>query len=196
VSSMKDVGYIESPGFFGPAEREDGDPPGSERFYGKYRGQVLENVDPMQKGRLLVSVPDVLGIVPSSWAMPCVPLAGLQMGVFLVPPPGAGVWVEFERGHPDYPIWTGFFWGGAAETPITAKLLAPKAPALLVETIGKSKVVVADTPVPPMKGGGVLLQSSTAAISVDTSGVTITAAAINLVGVVNINGGALVVKPA
>ena len=72
-----------------------------QRFYGKYRGTVINNVDPMQLGRLLVTVPDVLGAgVPSSWAEPCVPLAGPTvppMGVYLVPPIGAGVWIEFER---------------------------------------------------------------------------------------------------
>ena len=30
--------------------------------------------------------------------MPCVPVAGINMGVFTVPPIGAGVWMEFERG--------------------------------------------------------------------------------------------------
>ncbi|MET7330955.1 phage baseplate assembly protein V [Nonomuraea sp. NPDC005650] len=194
--NMDELGYVESPGFFGPAEREDAEPPGTKRFYGKYRGAVLDNYDPLGKGRLLVSVPDVLGLLPSSWAMPCVPLAGLQMGVFAVPPPGAGVWVEFEQGNPDHPIWVGFFWGSTAEPPATAKLLTPKAPALLIETIGKSKIALSDTPVAPMKGSGVLLQSQSAAITVDTSGVTITAPAINLVGLVNINNGALVVKPA
>ncbi|MFF4618984.1 phage baseplate assembly protein V [Nonomuraea sp. NPDC050451] len=194
--NMDELGYVESPGFFGPAEREDAEPPGTKRFYGKYRGAVLDNYDPLGKGRLLVSVPDVLGLLPSSWAMPCVPLAGLQMGFFAVPPPGAGVWVEFEQGNPDHPIWVGFFWGSPAEPPATAKLLTPKAPALLIETVGKSKIALSDTPVAPMKGSGVLLQSQSAAITVDTSGVTITAPAINLVGLVNINNGALVVKPA
>ncbi|HEY6796389.1 MAG TPA: phage baseplate assembly protein V [Kineosporiaceae bacterium] len=189
------LGYVESPGFFGPAEREDADPPDMQRFYGKYRGQVVENVDPQGLGRLLVSVPDVLGLLPSSWAMPCVPMAGLQSGTFIVPPPGAGVWVEFEGGNPDYPIWVGCFWGSAAETPPTSKVVTPKAPVFLVETITKSKLAVSDTPIPPMKGAGVLVQSSSAAISVDTTGVTITAATINLVGTVNINNGALVVKP-
>ncbi|MER6000341.1 phage baseplate assembly protein V [Nonomuraea sp. NPDC051941] len=194
--NMDELGYVESPGFFGPAEREDAEPPGTRRFYGKYRGSVLNNIDPLGKGRLLVSVPDVLGVLPSTWAMPCVPLAGLQMGFFAVPPPGAGVWVEFEQGSPDSPIWVGFFWGSREEAPATAKLLPPAAPALLIETIGKSKIALSDTPVAPMKGSGVLLQSQSAAITVDTSGVTITAPAINLVGLVNINNGALVVKPA
>ena len=59
----------------------------------------------------MVQVPDVLGETPSSWAMPCVPAAGIQAGCFIVPPIGSQVWVEFEQGDPDYPIWTGGFWG-------------------------------------------------------------------------------------
>jgi Type VI secretion system/phage-baseplate injector OB domain len=195
MANMDDIGYVESPGFFGPAEREDAEPPGTRRFYGKYRGAVLDNYDPLGKARLRVSVPDVLGLLPSSWAMPCVPLAGLQMGMFVVPPAGAGVWVEFEQGNPDNPIWVGFFWGGSAEAPATAKMLTPKMPGFLVETIGKSKIALSDTPVTPMKGAGVLLQSQSAVITVDTSGVTITAGTISLNGVVNINNGALVVNP-
>ena len=196
MAGISEYGYVESLGFFTPAEREDADPPGLHRFFGKYRGSVVSNVDPLGKGRLLVSVPDVFGLLPSSWAMPCVPLAGLQMGILPVPPQGAGVWVEFEQGNPEMPIWVGFFWGGTAELPATAKMLTPAVPALLVETTGKTKVVVSDTPVTPMKGSGVLLQSQSAAITVDTSGVTITAPTINLTGLVNINNGALVVKTA
>ena len=47
----------------------------SRRFYGKYRGLVVENIDPLQIGRVLLQCPDVLGEIPSSWAMPCVPAA-------------------------------------------------------------------------------------------------------------------------
>src|SRR5688500_12525 len=90
------------------------------KYYGKHRGLVLNNIDPMQKARLLVQVPDVLGLGTSSWAMPCVPIAGPQMGVYVVPLIGSGVWVEFEGGDPDYPIWTGGFWGTAAEIPALA----------------------------------------------------------------------------
>ncbi|MFJ3306452.1 phage baseplate assembly protein V [Streptomyces sp. NPDC086549] len=196
MTSMDDIGYVESPGLLSPAQRADGEPPGARRFYGKYRGAVVQNTDPLGMGRLLVSVPDVFGLFPTSWAMPCVPLAGLQSGVFVVPAPQAGVWVEFEGGNPDHPIWTGFFWGSRAETPATASTLVPAAPAFLVESTGKSKVVVSDSPVPPMKGGGVLLQSPTASITVDGAGVTITAPTVNIVGLVNINNGALVVKTA
>ena len=81
------------------------------RFYGKYRGKVENNIDPLQTGRIQVSVPTVLGDGRMSWAMPCVPYAGPGVGFFAIPPVGANVWVEFEGGDPDYPIWSGCFWG-------------------------------------------------------------------------------------
>ena len=100
----------------------------TETYYGKYRGTVLNNVDPEQRGRLMLSVPDVLGTVPSSWAEPCVPLAGPTgppMGVYLVPPIGSGVWVEFEHGDPSYPIWVGCRWGAQSDIPPLARASLP-----------------------------------------------------------------------
>jgi len=86
-------------------------------YFGKYRGKVSNNVDPLQLGRMQVEVPDVLGDGRLSWAMPCVPFAGPGVGFFALPPIGANVWVEFERGDPDYPIWTGCFWD-AGQLPV------------------------------------------------------------------------------
>ena len=85
----------------------------------------VNNVDPMQIGRIQAIVPDVSGVVPTSWAMPCVPVAGINTGVFTVPPIGSGVWIEFEQGDPDYPIWVGGFWGTAAEVPVLAHAVPP-----------------------------------------------------------------------
>lgn len=90
-------------------------------FFGKYRGRVENNVDPMQLGRVQVSVPAVLGDGRLSWAMPCAPYAGAGVGLFAVPPVGANVWVEFEGGDTNVPIWTGCFWG-IAETPAVPAL--------------------------------------------------------------------------
>jgi len=81
---------------------------------------VVDNLDPMQMGRIVAQVPDVLGETPSSWAMPCVPAAGIQAGCFFVPPIGSQVWMEFEQGNPDYPIWSGGFWGQATDIPMLA----------------------------------------------------------------------------
>jgi hypothetical protein len=79
-------------------------------FFGKYRGIVKDNNDPTGRGRLEVLVPAVMGEQPV-WALPCTPYAGDNMGVYMVPEPGSGVWVEFEAGDPSYPIWVGCFWG-------------------------------------------------------------------------------------
>lgn len=80
------------------------------QFFGKYRGKVENNVDPLQLGRIQVSVPAIYGEGRNSWALPCVPFAGAGVGFFMIPPAGANVWVEFEGGDPDYPIWAGCFW--------------------------------------------------------------------------------------
>ena len=82
-----------------------------EHCYGKYRGIVFDNIDPQKLGRLQVQVPDVLGENINAWAMPCVPYAGNQVGTFLIPPIGANIWVEFEAGNKQHPIWSGCFWG-------------------------------------------------------------------------------------
>ena len=82
----------------------------SHRFYGKYRGLVMNNQDPLQLGRLQATVPAVLGEIPSGWALPCAPYGGTQAGFFAVPPIGAGVWIEFEAGDVSRPIWSGTWW--------------------------------------------------------------------------------------
>ena len=89
----------------------------ADRFYGKYRGLVVNNIDPLNLGRVMAMVPEVLGEVPSGWASACAPYAGPQAGLFAVPPIGAGVWIEFEAGDVSRPIWVGGWWG-AAEVPM------------------------------------------------------------------------------
>ncbi len=79
------------------------------RMYGKYAGTVSDNADPQQLGRLQVLCPAVLGSSPV-WALPCVPYAGPGVGFFMLPPVGAGVWVEFEAGDVGRPIWAGCYW--------------------------------------------------------------------------------------
>jgi Type VI secretion system/phage-baseplate injector OB domain len=88
-----------------------------DRFYGKYRGIVTDNQDPMQIGRLQATGPEVLGEVTSGWALPCAPYAGTGSGFYAIPPVGAGVWIEFEAGDPSRPIWSGAWWA-TAEVPM------------------------------------------------------------------------------
>lgn len=168
---------------------------GAQKFYGKYRGMVISNVDPMQQGRLMVQVPDVGGLVPGTWAMPCVPIAGIQNGMFALPIPGSGVWVEFEQGDPDFPIWVGGFWGSAAEVPALALLTPPAVPAITLQTPLQNGLTISDVPGPT---GGIMIKSTTGAmLIVNDTGIYIQngkGAAITLVGpVVTINNGALTV---
>jgi hypothetical protein len=167
------------------------------KYYGKYRGTVLNNVDPMKMGRLLVAVPDVSGLSPTSWAMPCVPVLGLQMGIYAVPQLGSGVWVEFEQGNPDYPIWTGCFAGSAADIPAAALPVVPPISGIALQTTLLHSIVVSDLPPTPVTGGIVLRSTTGAMIVVNDSGIYITngkGAAITMVGpTVTINNGALVV---
>ena len=167
----------------------------ADKFYGKYRGMVLNNIDPMMTGRLMLQVPDVLGTMPSSWAMPCVPLAGPQMGIYVIPLIGSGVWVEFEGGNPDYPIWSGCFWGTAAEVPPLALAGIPATPNIVLQTSGQSTIVLSDLPGPT---GGIMLKSLTgASIIVNDTGIYIQngkGASIVMTGpTVTINNGALTI---
>ncbi len=173
-------------------------PDTSGHYYGKYRGTVENNLDPQGLGRVQVRVPAVLGETTSAWAMPCSPYAGPGVGLFLVPPVGANVWVEFEGGDPDYPILAGCFWGvgdspaGAAPGPtqIAQKVLKtdaisltlndlPGAGGLSIE-VGSPAVAIAATI--EISAEGIAITAGTASIKLQPAGV-------------DINNGALKVLP-
>jgi uncharacterized protein involved in type VI secretion and phage assembly len=167
----------------------------SPRYYGIYRGTVVNNVDPLQTGRIMAIVPDVSGVVPTTWAMPCVPLAGKQMGTFMVPQIGSGIFVQFEAGDPDRPVWIGGWWGSAAEVPALALAGVPGDPNIVIQTTLQNAIVVSDLPGPT---GGIMLKSTTGAtIIVNDTGIFIQngkGASIVMAGPsVSINNGALVV---
>jgi hypothetical protein len=172
----------------------------SHLFYGKYRGTVINNVDPMLRGRLMLEVPDVTGLVPSSWAEPCVPLAGPSgppMGVYMVPPIGAGVWVEFEQGDPSKPIWVGCRWGLPTDIPPLALAGLPISPNICFQTMGQQMLMLSDLPPTPVTGGIVLKSLTGATLVVNDAGIFIqngNGASIMMVGpAVDINMGALTI---
>jgi uncharacterized protein involved in type VI secretion and phage assembly len=158
----------------------------SRQFFGKYRGNVENNIDPQMMGRIQVSVPAVLGEGSLSWAMPCAPFAGPGVGFFAIPPNGANVWVEFEGGDPDYPIWSGCFWGLGE---------APAVPAL-----AEMKVIKTDTgtiTINDLPGvGGITIETTLGArIAITATGIEINngmGGSITLQGPqVSVNNGAL-----
>ena len=86
------------------------DPTGRRRYHGLWRGTVLDNIDPLELNRLSIEIPALPECSPLSFALPCQPHGGVQVGMVLTPPIGANVWVTFENGDPSFPVWTGCFW--------------------------------------------------------------------------------------
>lgn len=163
-------------------------------YLGKYRGKVVQNLDPESRGRIQVSVPEVLGNSVMSWALPCIPYAGNKAGIYAVPPKDANIWVEFEGGNPDRPVWVGCFWE-KSETPKPA--LEPPAPVqhILLTTPNDNLIHISDA---PGDAGGITLSiKSGAKITINDTGITITNgknATITLQGAtVDVNNGALTV---
>lgn len=103
------------------------------RYYGKYRGFVIDNADPENRARLKLVVPSLLGEAETSWALPCLPFGGLaDQGLFMVPEVDAQVWVEFEEGNLSYPIWTGTFWQQSGDAP--SEVTGPEPTARIIKT--------------------------------------------------------------
>jgi uncharacterized protein involved in type VI secretion and phage assembly len=169
------------------------------RYYGKYRGTVTENIDPLQMGRVMAQVADIAGETPATWALPCVPAAGIEAGIFVVPPIGSQVWIEFEQGDPDYPVWTGGFWGSADDIPGSAMAppAIPPGQNIVLQTTGENSVVISDA-APSTSTGGIILKSAAGAmIVVNDTGIYISngqGASIMLTGnTTDINSGGLTV---
>lgn len=167
----------------------------SVRYLGKYRGTVASNIDPLQQGRLLVQVPDVLADDPCIWALPALPGPSSQAGMFALPPINAKVWVEFEQGDPQYAVWVGCFPGSTADLPAIAAAVPAAACPIILQTTGLNTVALSDL---PGAAGGLLLQSAAGAfVSVSDTGIVLNngqGAVITLTGAsVTVNGGALVV---
>lgn len=81
------------------------------QYFGKYRGIVKEVGTQDKLGYLKAQVPAVYGQeVLSPWALPSVPFAGDRHGFVVLPEAEDGVWIEFEAGNINHPIWTGCWW--------------------------------------------------------------------------------------
>ncbi|HEU5137478.1 MAG TPA: phage baseplate assembly protein V [Steroidobacteraceae bacterium] len=165
----------------------------NKQYVGMYPGRVMNNIDPLNMSRIQVSVADVGGNQILSWALPCLPVAGNNMGMFTVPPIGSGVWVQFARGDIDYPIWLGGYFANG-EAPALSRNVPPGISGITLQTQGGNGLVISDAP-----GGGVLIKTlSGAFIEISQTGITIdngSGARIEMTGnTVDVNGGALTVR--
>ncbi|SFE85979.1 phage baseplate assembly protein V [Nitrosomonas sp. Nm166] len=157
------------------------------QFFGKYAGIVDQNIDPYGKGRLLVKVPNVFGD-NTVWATPCVPYAGPNVGFFAMPPKGADIWVEFEAGDPNHPIWSGCYWKNDNSAPVSVSPLADKKKVIKTDNC---TLTLDDT----LGNGGVIIEYGNLKIEIKQLGIEITnglGATIKLSkNTVSINGTAL-----
>jgi len=171
-----------------------------DKYYGVYQGTITINQDPMLRGRVQVTVPDVHSFVPTTWVEPSVPLAGPTgppMGVYMVPPPGAGVWIMFQHGDPNKPVWMGCRWGLPSDIPPLARLGNPADPNICIQSLLQHTLMISDMPPSPMTGGIILKSTTGAMIVVNDSGIYISngkGAMITMVGkTIDFNIGALTV---
>lgn len=81
-------------------------------YYGIYRAQVVDNVDDLNQGRLRIRVPSIGDTEGTERiAYPKAPMAGNGFGLKATPPKDSFVWVVFEGGRPDMPVWEAGIWG-------------------------------------------------------------------------------------
>ncbi len=161
------------------------------RYYGKYRGTVVDNIDPKKLGRLKAKVPDLLKDKETGWAFPCLPYGGsADRGLFVIPEMDSNVWIEFESGNLSYPIWSGTWWGEPSdknETPSEAQTAAePEVKVLktkaghrieLHDAEGQEKIIITnkDGSIIKMNSSGTEISSDggKSSIKLDSQGITL-----------------------
>ena len=152
----------------------------SYKYFGKYRGTVTDNQDPLKLGRIKAKVPAIFGEHDSGWALPCVPYAGKGVGFFFIPPIDARVWIECEDGDPQTPIWTGGFWGDG-DTPEESaspdiKILKTDTSTIKLDDTSGSESITIETASGlkiVMDKEGIELSNSSQKIKIASSGVSI-----------------------
>ena len=77
-----------------------------DHYFGPYRGIVTNTTDPANQGRIKAIVPQIFGNSSTEidWALPMI-----LPGLLSLPTPGQGVWIQFEGGDINYPVWTGMW---------------------------------------------------------------------------------------
>lgn len=151
-------------------------------YYGTYRAQVKSTADPENRGRIMLLCPQVHGpSYPPVWAEPKSAMAGSQFGFWHVPDVGEWVYVQFDHGRSDFPIWEGGWWGLNDQTAdmVTSKVVLATKEGLklvfdrangtiLVSHPAGSSIQLDDTGI-IVAGESVSLVASTVIVSGDTT---------------------------
>lgn len=78
------------------------------RYYGIYRGKVMDTLDSTDMGKILVNVPEITRDPTKALSNPAAPLHPVMAD--FPPEVGDTVWVLFEDGRPEFPVWIGHWW--------------------------------------------------------------------------------------
>jgi hypothetical protein len=168
----------------------------SKKYYGKYRGIVTQPVDIGVKGRITATI-TIGGTPVPVVAEACTPFGGLGSGLYAIPPAGAGVWIEFEEGDLNKPIWTGSWWAEGELLASMATVAPLQALPVIIQSLGGNHIVIGSTPADGIRietaagpaGPSILINALGIVISDGTGGmISVTG------GVVTINQGALLIK--
>ena len=92
------------------------------RYYSKYRAFVVDNEDPEGMQRLKLAIPGIADNPLEEWAYGSNQFMGPNYGAQVLPQKGDMVWVTFEHGDPNVPIWEH---GHAGENEIPKELRDP-----------------------------------------------------------------------
>lgn len=168
--------------------------------FGLYRGVVRDVDDPEEKGRIRLEIHELLGAGKlTPWASYCAPFGGGGAGFFMLPRPGDGVWVMFERGEPTKPVWIGFWFNAEDRRPEEAgkevRVIRSKAGHQIAfgDQDGKEFLEVQD-----QAGNLVRIDSTTGDLTVKASGqvtlkagagVTLDAPQVKTTGLTDLGGG-------
>ena len=164
-------------------------------YYGKYRGIVTDVDDPNNQLRIRATVPAVLGEHQCGWAMPAAPFAGDGHGFVMLPKVGSGVWIEFEAGRLDNPIWSGAWWAsGQRPNPQGAgvRVLVSEQghKVILDDDAGELQLVHGSGPSIKLTGDEILLSCGSCEIKISSDSISLNNGQIKigLAGVSLVNG--------
>ncbi|MDH3684038.1 MAG: phage baseplate assembly protein V [Acidimicrobiia bacterium] len=156
---------------------------------GLYQGTVVKSRHDLGELKIKVKVPDVLGAC-AVWARSRHP------GLYRTPSKGDGVWVEFQNGDIDQPVWSGEFKARPDQNQLDLGDRMEPDKVILIVTPGGQKVRLSDrigdeSITLEVKGGAKIeLTRQTITLQVGTAKIELKAAG----NEVDINSGALNVR--